>query len=225
MSTLPPELKDRILLAARETPSATRPVSRAYTWLVAPASIIAAAALFFAFDGVEHGAGRANWFYVASTLGWAGVSLLSMWGALARGPSAIGRPRAWLLALAAGTPAALFAMMFGMALTHPEVTTIHPDLIGKKCFGLTLAAAAFPLLALTFARRGSDPSHPIATGAALGAACGASSGVMVEMWCPVAAPRHIAFGHILPIIVLTLLGAALGARFIAMRPKGQANKG
>ncbi len=224
MSTLPPELKDRILLAAREMPSATRPVSQAYTWLVAPASIIAAAALFFAFDGLEHGAGRANWFYAASTLGWAGVSLLSMWGALARGPSAIGRPRTWLLALAAGTPAALFALMFGMAITHPEVTNIHPEKIGYKCFGLTLAAAAFPLIALAFARRGSDPSHPAATGAALGAACGASSGVMVEMWCPIAAPRHIAFGHILPIVVLTLLGAALGARFIAMRPGRQARK-
>jgi hypothetical protein len=221
MATLPPGLKDRILLATRETPSATRPVSRAYTWLVAPASMIAAAALYFAFDGTAHGAGRANWFYVASTLGWAGVSLLSMWGALGRGGSAIGRSRMWLYAFAAGTPAALFALMFGIALSHPEVTAIHPEKIGFKCFGLTLAAAAFPLLALAFARRGSDPSHPVATGAALGAACGASSGVMVEMWCPVAAPRHIAFGHILPIIVLTLLGAALGARFIAMRPRGQ----
>ena len=221
MSTLPPDLKSRILLAAQATPSTTRPTSRAYTWLVAPASVIAAASLFFAFDGTEHGAGRASWFYVATTLGWAAVAALSMWVALARGRSALGRPRAILLAIAVATPAALFAMMFGLALVHPEVTLIHPERLGLKCLGLTVAAAAFPLIALAMARRGSDPVHPVATGAALGAASGASSGVMVEMWCPVATPAHIAFGHILPIVLLTLLGAVLGARFIAMRPKAR----
>jgi hypothetical protein len=212
-----PDLKSRILLAAKETPSPTRPVSRAYTWLIAPSSIIAAAALYFAFSGTQHSAGRANWFYVASTLGWASVAALSMWGALGRGRSAVGRSRAWLIAFAAGTPTALFAMMFAMVAARPEVAL--PYKWGKWCFGLTLAAAAFPLLSLVLARRESDPVHPVATGAALGAACGASSGVMVEMWCPIAEPRHIAQGHILPIIVLTLLGAALGARFIAMRPR------
>jgi hypothetical protein len=214
-----PDLKNRILLAAKETPSPRRPVSLAYTWLIAPASIIAAAALYFAFSGTQHSAGRANWFYVASTLGWASVAALSMWGALGRGRSAVGRSRAWLIAFAAGTPAALFAMMFGMVVAHPEVTANNPSKWGWRCLGLTIAAAAFPLLSLILARRESDPVHPVATGAALGAACGACSGIMVEMWCPIAEPRHIAQGHILPIIVLTLLGAALGARFIAMRPR------
>jgi hypothetical protein len=224
MSTLPPDLKSRILLAARETPSVTRPTSDAYTRLVAPASVIAAAALFFAFDGIEHGAGRARWFYLSSTVCWSGVATLSMWGALGRGGSAVGRPRAWLLAIAAGAPIVLFAFMFAAALVHPELTKIHPERLGLKCFGLALAAAAFPLISLAIARRGSDPTHPLATGAALGAACGASSGVMVEMWCPVATPAHIAFGHILPIVVLTLLGAALGARFIALRPRGAVSR-
>jgi len=219
MSTLPPDIKSRILLAAQATPSTTRPTSRAYTWLVAPASVIAAASLFFAFDGTEHRIGQASWYYVATTVGWSAVAVLSMWGALARGRSALGRPRALLLAITVATPAVLFAFMFGLALMRPEITLVHPEKLGKVCLPLTLAGAAFPLVALVLARRGSDPVHPVATGAALGAACGASSGVMVEMWCPVATARHIAFGHILPIILLTLLGAVLGARFIAMRPK------
>jgi len=214
-----PDLKSRILLAASETPSPTRPVSRAYTWLVVPASVIAAAALYFAFKGPVHSAGRPTWFYLASTIGWACVAALSMWGALGRGGSAVGRPRSWLIAFAVGTPATLFALMFAAGLAHPELTHLHAELPGFKCFGLTLAAAAFPLLALSLARRGSDPTHPVATGAALGAACGASAGVMVEMWCPVAAPAHVAFGHILPIVILTGLGATLGARFIAMRAR------
>ncbi len=73
------------------------------------------------------------------------------------------------------------------------------------------------MLGLMLVRRGSDPVHPAATGAALGAACGACAGVMVELWCPVGAPRHVAVGHILPIVVVAILGASVGARFIAMR--------
>jgi hypothetical protein len=142
-----------------------------------------------------------------------------MWGALMRGGSALGRPRTWLLSIAIGTPALLFAMMFGMAFIHPEITALHPERLGLKCLGLTVAAAAFPLLALAIVRRGSDPVHPITTGAALGAACGASAGVMVELWCPVASPRHVVVGHVATMIVMALLGAVLGARLIAMRPR------
>jgi hypothetical protein len=107
--------------------------------------------------------------------------------------------------------------MFGFAVVHPEVTLVHPERVGFKCLGLTMAGAAFPLVGLALMRRRSDPVHPVATGAALGAASGASAGVMVEMWCPVAAPQHVASGHILPIVVLTALGALLGARVISIR--------
>lgn len=77
----------------------------------------------------------------------------------------------------------------------------------------------FPLLALIVVRRGSDAVHPAATGAALGAACGASAGVMVEMWCPVSEVRHVAIGHVAPIIALAVVGAALGVRLLAIRGK------
>ena len=35
---------------------------------------------------------------------------------------------------------------------------------------------------------------------------------MVELWCPVAAPTHVLFGHVMPIVVLAtiLLGLAIG---------------
>ena len=211
------DLKARILANARATPSATRASSRLHAWLVLPSSIIVAAALFFAFDGVEHGSGRAQWFFFASCIGWAAVATLSMWGAFARGRSAVGRSRAGLLAVAVGTPALLFAMMFGLAVAFPEVTRVHPERIGFKCLGLTVSAAVFPLVALALVRRGSDPVHPVATGAALGSACGASAGVMVEMWCPVANAQHVLVGHIAPILLMAILGANLGARLIAMR--------
>jgi hypothetical protein len=215
-----PELKARILEDASATPSARRGASRVISWLVLPSSVIVAAALFFAFDGVSHGGGRPLWFYLASAMGWTAVAALSMWGALVRGGSALGRPRAWLIAVTVGTPAVLFAMMFGLAVVHPEVTLLHPERLGLKCLGLTVAAGAFPLLSLVLLRRGSDPIHPHVTGAALGAACGASAGVMVEMWCPVEAPRHLLVGHVAPMLLMAALWALLGVRVIAMRPPG-----
>jgi hypothetical protein len=211
------DLKARVLDAVRSTPSTTRPASRAQPWLVLLSGVIVAAALFFLFDGAEHGAGRSTWFLVASALGWSAVAMLSVWGAVARGGSSTGRPSVWLVAVAAGTPAVLFAMMFALAAARPEETLLHAERFGFKCLGLTVAAAVFPLLALLGVRRGSDPVHPGATGAALGSACGASAGVMVDVWCPVAAPMHVAIGHIAPIVLLALLGAALGARVLRVR--------
>jgi hypothetical protein len=213
------KLKARIFQATRVTPSPTRRASHVQVWLVMLSSVVAALALFFAFDGAHHGLGRPPWFYAACTLAWSAVAALSMWGAFSRGSSALGRPRSLLLAIAFGTPAVLFTLMFAFAVVFPEVTVIHPERIGLRCLGLTLAAAAFPLLGLTFVRRESDPVHPVTTGAALGAACGASAGVMVEMWCPVATPLHVAVGHVLPIVLLGVFGAILGARVLRMRAR------
>lgn len=211
------DLKQRILESARATPSPTRDEARRRAWLILPGSCVLGAILFFAFDGVHHGQGRPTWFYLASLAGWATVAAAAMWAALSRGQSALGRPTGWLFAVIAGTPAILFAMMYAFAAAQPEVTVLHADRLGLRCLGLALAGAAFPFIALARARRGSDPVHPAATGAALGAACGACAGVIVELWCPVGALRHVAVGHILPILVVAVLGAVTGSRVIAMR--------
>jgi hypothetical protein len=198
-------------------PSSTRSSARSSAWLILPSGVIIAAALYFAFNGMEHGAGRALWFYVTCAISWSAVAAASMRGALGQARTTNWRPRSALIVVAAGTPGILFAMMFALAVLHPEVTTIHPERLGLKCLGLTLAAAAFPLISLLYLRRESDPVHPALTGAALGSACGASAGIMVELWCPVATPAHVAFGHILPILVLALLGTLLGARVLRVR--------
>jgi hypothetical protein len=211
------DLKSRVLAQVQAQPAPTRQASQIHAWLVLPSSTILGAVLFFAFDGVHHGQGRPIWFHAVSVAVWTLVAAVSMWAALARGGSPLGRTSGWLTTVAAGTPAVLLVMMLAFALFHPEVTLLHPERIGYKCFGLALAGAAFPLIALTALLRSSDPVHPRATGAALGAACGASSGVMVELWCPVAAPRHVLVGHVLPIVILTFLGATFASRVIAIR--------
>jgi hypothetical protein len=217
MTDMSSDPKAKLLEAMRRTPSLTRQAARTRAWLILPSGTIVAGALYFALHGVEHGGGRPVWFYVACAASWMAVSIASMWGALGRGGARSWRSRSTLLAIAAGTPGLLFAIMFGFAIADPDVTHLHPERLGLKCFGLTLAAAIFPLVALLYVRRESDPVHPAVTGAALGSACGASAGIMVEMWCPVATSEHVALGHIAPIVVLAALGAGLGMRMLAMR--------
>jgi hypothetical protein len=50
-------------------------------------------------------------------------------------------------------------------------------------------------------------SRPALTGAALGVAAGACSWLLVDLWCPVAHPEHIALGHLLPLVLLAGAGA------------------
>jgi hypothetical protein len=211
------DLRARILEATRAVPAPTREASGRHLQLVVGAAVFLAAGLYFTFDGVRHGQGRPAWFYAASTCAWTASAAFAAWAALTRGRSATGRPKAWLLAVAVGTPAGLFAMMIAFAWLHPELTVLHAERVGFKCLGLALAVGTFPLVALAVLRRGSDPVHPDAAGAALGAACGAAAGALVEFWCPVASVRHVAVGHVLPVVMLALVGWALGSRVIAMR--------
>jgi hypothetical protein len=173
--------------------------------------------LYFALDGPEHGRGRPLWFCLAAAVTWAAVAALSMMGALGHERGASWRSGGVLLAIAVGTPALLFGLMFAAAVVAPDLTAPCTERTGLRCIGLTMAAAVFPLLALLRVRRQSDPVHPAATGAALGSACGAAAGVMVVLWCPVASPAHIALGHVLPVVVLSVIGALLGARALAVR--------
>jgi hypothetical protein len=178
--------------------------------------------LYAAYDGPEQGrGGRDTWFYVASAVIWATVAVLSLRGALGRGGGASWRSRTALLAFALGTPAVLFGATIALGSLDPAMTEIHPEKWGRMCLPLTLAAASLPLLALTYARRESDPVHPALSGAALGSACGAAAGLMVELWCPVSTVRHIAIGHILPILLLALMGAIMGTQLLGLgaRPR------
>jgi hypothetical protein len=184
---------------------------------VLPAGVIVAGVLYAAFDGPEQGrGGRDTWFYVASAMSWAAVAILSLWGALGRGRGASWRSRSALLACALGTPAVLFGIMMALGSLDPAMMEIHPEKWGRMCLPLTLAVAAFPTLALQYARRESDPVHPALSGAALGSACGAAAGVMVELWCPVSTARHIALGHILPILLLVFVGALMGTQMLGL---------
>jgi hypothetical protein len=79
--------------------------------------------------------------------------------------------------------------------------------------------AVWPLVALVLTRRRTDPLHPSLTGAAIGSAVGASIWVLVDLNCPIAYLPHLLLGHVLPLVLITSVGAALGRRLIALRSR------
>ena len=44
----------------------------------------------------------------------------------------------------------------------------------------------------------------------MGVAMGAVAWVFLELWCPVAFPRHLFIGHVAPTLLLAILGSILG---------------
>jgi hypothetical protein len=130
----------------------------------------------------------------------------------------LGRPVGVLVAVAALAPVAL--------LVSATVATIFEGgivLAGGTaqqhlaCMAFTLLFAFGPFAAFAYARRGSDPVHPRALGAALGAAAGAWGGAMIDVHCKLTAVEHLALGHALPIVIVALVGAGLGARVFGVR--------
>jgi hypothetical protein len=211
------ELKERVLEAVRRTPSPLRSEAQHEARRVLLATIAVAATLFFAVDGVHHSLGRPHWFLAASLGLWGAVALLALRAAWRGGVTFGSGSLTSLATVIVGAPAVLLFASLLLSRWDPALMRLHSEQRSLHCFALTLAAAACPLVGLSMARRSSDPMHPVASGSALGVACGACAGVMVDLWCPVAAPRHVLVGHILPMGVLALFGAALGARVIAMR--------
>ena len=48
-------------------------------------------------------------------------------------------------------------------------------------------------------------------------ASGASTPKALELWCPVAYPRHLVIGHVTPALVLAAVGAVLGRGVMKLR--------
>jgi hypothetical protein len=40
---------------------------------------------------------------------------------------------------------------------------------------------------------------------------------MVELWCPLADPGHVTTGHVLPVVLLTLVASGVGGRLFRPR--------
>lgn len=213
-------LKVRVLEAVRQRPVPPRQDPLPRSAGLALLAVVAMAAvlrwvppLLGEVGGLAHSAGRpastGAWIVIGSTA----LALSATWLVLPSRRSMLAPARGPLLGLAVGLPLLVGAWLM---LWHP---TYHDPFVrtGWRCFALTLLTAPWPFAALVHASRRLEPRHPGTAGAALGSVAGAWASVMVELWCPLAAQGHILRGHVLPLLMLSVAGAVLGAWTFRLR--------
>jgi hypothetical protein len=207
----------RVMAAVRAEPVAPRQLGmRKRAWLLAM-SLAFWVGISFAI-GRPGLRGRPSAYVATLALAWLLVAAAATWAGVARGPSMLGRRSAWRVGAAVLTPIALFATSLALGVVWPQ-TLIDRSSMGAHvlCLVGTTAFALGPLAAFAAMRRGSDPVRPRLTGAAIGAAAGAWGAVGIELHCRHAAPFHVAFAHVLPVVALALVGLLVISPLVAVR--------
>lgn len=213
-SELPPtDLKARTLGAAQARPSPTRRVQVVRAAVLVSGALVAAVIIFILVGGIRV-TGRPLGLIVGTSLGTGFVAAVCAWAAFGRAKSMMGRPTAWLIAVALAGPVALLAWKVGYSAQFDHGIDQWPTRLGLKCLKLSLVLGIVPLLALMFVRKGTDPTHPRALGFAMGMALGLCADELVDLWCPVAYIPHLLLGHVLPAVLLGVAGALLGGRML-----------
>jgi hypothetical protein len=174
------------------------------------------AELFYWWGGMR-AAPRPGYLIVETAVGAACIAAVSTWALFGRRRSMLGRSAIFLGVAGLATPFALFVWKVLASSQQPGMMDLWETRPGFKCLRLSIVMGLFPLLAMALVRKNSDPNHPRLTGASLGVAAGACAWVFTDLWCPVAYVPHLLLGHVLPITVLALLGAALGHLLIGVR--------
>jgi hypothetical protein len=215
---LAPDLKRRILAATISEPSPTRR-QRLIGSAIRMASALAVPLLLFVLVGGPRVGPRPLWLVAMTALGTSAIAAWALFEAVGRGSSMLGRSRGRLMAAAAIAPVAFLLWKVGASWDVPHMMDPWPSRPGLRCFALTALFAAWPVTALVWERRGSDPIHPRTLGMALGVASGAAAAALVDLWCPVGHIPHLLTGHLAPILLLGGLGALMGARALGIQPQ------
>lgn len=209
-----PELRERVLREAARTPSPTRAETTRRTTSIVVLGVLATAGLFFGTG--RYVQGPRSVALVALTIGTSLVVALALTATLRSSRSMLGPSRSVLLA-AGGAGAAVLALVAALAPSvlegGPGVSRVT-DLV---CGTMTLVQSLLPLAVLAIPRRGSDPVHPLAAGAALGVAAGAWGAAMAYVRCPHGGAAHSVLAHALPALALAVVGALLGRALLRVK--------
>lgn len=107
------------------------------------------------------------------------------------------------------------AFVLGCLVVSAGIPEVVVDLTqvrgGLGCLTITSIMGIGPLLLAASVLRRSFPSAPALRGAAVGVIAGLGGAIGIYALCPVQARMHLLISHGLPILALTLAGAALGA--------------
>jgi hypothetical protein len=205
------ELKERILAATAKAPSPSRTAVRRRLVLLIAGGAGAMAAIYWLFALQIFGwqsIPRSLLLAGGTLLGAASVAAIAVAIAVGQGTHMLGRSRRWLIAMIVLAPLALLAWKIGWSALFGNLA--ESPRLGYRCLWMAMTMGAVPLALLAMTRRAAEPRHPGLLGAAMGVAVGACGWVLIDLWCPVAGPIHLLRGHLLPVVLLGLLGAAVG---------------
>jgi hypothetical protein len=208
----PAGLKSSVMALVEAEPVPPRADRRWAALGLAALAALAMVALLVVWGGPAHAAGRPAAAGAWVVAGMLVVAAAATWCVLPARRAMLGRPRGRLLAVVLGVP-----LFLGLWLLLWHTRYVDPfERVGLSCLALTLATAPWPFAVLVYLGRRFEPRHPAWMGAALGSAAGAWAALMVELWCPLADPGHVALGHVLPLVLLTLAAAGLGGRLFSL---------
>jgi hypothetical protein len=213
--TPPTELKARVLaLAAKEASPIRRAVERrrAIRWLGGCVWML----LIFGGLGGLRAVVRPVAFVLGTAAGWAAIALAATLGS-SRKRSMLERPESALLLIVVATPLALEAWYSAWVGRADFAVAASPAVAILPCLIASLAMAVAPFALLLVGRRGGDPNHPRATGAAMGVVSGAWAAMLIDLHCEHSDLMHVTLGHVLPALLLGLLGFILGAAVLGVR--------
>jgi hypothetical protein len=217
MSLPEPDLKRRILDSVAAEPSRTRASVRRLDAVVTVIVAMIVLGLFVGFGGIRAGgAPRPQPLMIGTFSATLAITVAVYVLAVSRGASMLGRSMSHLLFALVVAPLAFFAWKVFYSSFFEGGLDCWPSRVGHKCLGLSLVLGVAPLLALVRSRRGLGLRHPRATGAVLGLLAGMIATTLVDLWCPVAHPAHVAYGHVVPILLLMVAGAGLGAAWLGV---------
>jgi hypothetical protein len=212
-------LRSRVLESAASAPSMTRRQGRLLAIALSAASIALAMIVFESIGGLAHSAGRAHALTLLIATGSIALSGVLTWAVLSRGRSSMARAPLALGLAALATPLVVFLWMQLFSGTYAEPF----QRVGYRCLSYCLVMSALPMASFMVLKRGVEPRMPAVLGAAVGAACSAWGGSLIDLWCPLTNAPHVLVGHVAPIVIAILIGAlvghfTLGIRAIPKRP-------
>lgn len=159
---------------------------------------------------------RAYLLTLAGAIGLLAISQATVVGRFAS--STLGPPRGLLRSMNRTIVPLLLLASVAANLASPE--TISWPSGSLVChFGcpllLLMSGGLLALFALLALRR-ADPVTPRVSAAAIGATAGAWASLAVSLQCGFSDPLHVLLTHVLPVAVLMLVTAKLGARFLGL---------
>jgi len=140
------------------------------------------------------------------------ISALGLVWHLAR-PGAV--PIGWVIALAAVPALLAIGVVTEMIALPPSVW--ESRIFGMNwriCMGLIPLLSAAPLVALIVALRQGATTHPVLAGAAAGLLAAGIGATLYATHCQSDSPLFVAIWYVIATVMVTLVGAGLGARFL-----------